>query len=93
MIAEGTLAELIARTVGARRRVTLTLDRVPERPLPGLSNGDGPTLHGEVDDVAAELAALLGRVSAMGCRVRDLEMRAPSLQAVFLHLTGKELRE
>ncbi len=92
-IAHGTLSELIARTVGARRRVTVTLDHPPETPVPGLANGEGPVLRGEVDDVAGELSALLARVSAAGCHVRDLEVRPPSLQSVFLHLTGRELRE
>ncbi|HET7226402.1 MAG TPA: ABC transporter ATP-binding protein [Candidatus Eisenbacteria bacterium] len=93
VIADGTLAALVAGTIGARRRVTVTLDRVPATPLPGFANGDGPVFHGELDDVATELGALLARVHGAGCAVRDLDVRAPSLQAVFLHLTGRELRE
>jgi linearmycin/streptolysin S transport system ATP-binding protein len=93
VIADGTLAALVAGTIGARRRVTVTLDRAPATPLPGFANGEGPVFHGELDDVATELGALLARVRGAGCAVRDLDVRAPSLQAVFLHLTGRELRE
>ena len=93
VIADGTLAELVARTVGARRRVTLAVDHPPQAPIAGLSNGSGAVLHGELDDVARELPGLLERVSRAGCQVRDLDVRAPSLQSVFLHLTGRELRE
>lgn len=93
-IAEGSLAELIAQTIGRQRRITLTLDR----PLSGqLHNGltmVGPTTaSGEVIDVASDLPAMLDRVRAAGARVNDLKIEAPSLQAVFIHLTGRELRE
>jgi len=94
LIAAGTLPELVRGTVGARRLVTLRLDRVPAGPLPGLTAGDGGTLwRGPMEDVDADLAALLARVAAAGCAVLDLEVRGPSLQSVFLHLTGRELRE
>ncbi|HVP37889.1 MAG TPA: ABC transporter ATP-binding protein [Candidatus Saccharimonadales bacterium] len=93
-IAAGTLAELVARTVGGRRTVTFALETPPAAPVAGLSGEpDAPVLRGELGDVAAELPAMLARVEAAGCRVRDIEVRGPSLQAVFLHLTGRELRE
>ncbi len=94
VIAAGTLAELVQRTVGPGRVVTLRLDRAPEQPVAGLAATDEPaTFCGQVGNVDAELTALLGRVAAAGCAVRDLEVRHPSLQSVFLHLTGRELRE
>jgi ABC-2 type transport system ATP-binding protein len=92
--AAGTLQELIASTVGERRRVTLTVERLPERPLAGLAaDGDGHTLSAEVRDVAAELPALLQQAAAAGVVVRDVAVKGPSLHAVFIHLTGRELRE
>ena len=39
------------------------------------------------------LAAMLGQVRDAGCRVLDVEVRSPSLHSVFIHLTGRELRE
>ena len=41
----------------------------------------------------AELPGLLARLQGAGLAVRDLEVRSASLQAVFLELTGKDLRE
>ena len=92
--ASGTLQELIASTVGVGRRVSLSVERLPERPLAGLAaDGDGHTLRAEVRDVAAELPALLQQAAAAGLVVRDVAVKGPSLHAVFLHLTGRELRE
>jgi ABC-2 type transport system ATP-binding protein len=74
--------------------VTLTLDR----PLPGPPDGpaagpEGRTLRVQAADVAAELPPLLERVRAAGCHVEDVGVQGPTLQDVFLHLTGRELRE
>jgi hypothetical protein len=44
-------------------------------------------------DVATELPPLLDRVRRAGRLVDDVDVRGPSLQAVFIHLTGRELRE
>ncbi|MEK7329486.1 MAG: ABC transporter ATP-binding protein [Candidatus Eisenbacteria bacterium] len=94
MIAAGTLGELVEHTVGAQRRVTLTLDRAPANPLPGFETGaTSTTLRTQVRDVAGELPSLLGIVREAGCKVLDVEVRSPSLHAVFIHLTGRELRE
>ena len=94
VIAGGTLNELVEQTVGVRRRVTLTLDRAPAGPLPGFEAGQGSTtLVAPVRDVAGELPPLLAAVRDSGCKVLDVEVRSPSLHAVFIHLTGRDLRE
>jgi ABC-2 type transport system ATP-binding protein len=94
VIAAGTLAELVRDTVGAERTVTLKLDRPSTTPLAGMTDAGGGTLwRGAVRDVDADLADLFERVRAAGAAVEDLEVRKPTLQAVFLHLTGRELRE
>ena len=36
---------------------------------------------------------VLRALSAQGRDVEDVEVRGPSLQSVFIHLTGRELRE
>jgi ABC-2 type transport system ATP-binding protein len=94
VIASGTLEELVARTVGHHRRVTLRLDRAPEQPIAGFNGGsEGALLRAQVDNVGAELPALIQRAEAAGFTIQDIEVRSPSLQSVFLHLTGRELRE
>ncbi len=92
-IAEGTLAELIASTVGADRRVVFTLaEDCPD--LIGFSiSDDRRQLVAEVEDVSLELPGLLTRIREGGGRVSDLDVHPPSLHSVFIHLTGRELRE
>ena len=46
-----------------------------------------------MSDVDAGLAEMLETIAAAGRTVEDLEVRRPSLQSVFIHLTGRELRE
>ena len=92
-IAEGTLGELISSTVGANRRVVFTLaEACPE--LGGFTTSDdGLELATEVEDVALDLPELLARIRESGGRVCDLDVHPPSLHSVFIHLTGRELRE
>jgi ABC-2 type transport system ATP-binding protein len=80
VIAAGTLPELVDQTVGKDRLVTLRL-------------ADGRTETARMRDVAAELPPLLDRIRLTGATVDDVDVRGPSLQAVFIHLTGRELRE
>jgi ABC-2 type transport system ATP-binding protein len=92
-IADGTLTELIASTVGVNRRVTFNLTG-PAPELDGLEmSDDRRALVAEVEDVALELPGLLSRIRESGGQVSDLEVHSPSLRAVFIHLTGRELRE
>ena len=101
VIAAGTLGELVAQTVGRHRLVTLRLDLAlgadagTAFAASGVSaTGDDPRLlTARMTDVAAELPSLLDRIRLAGRAVDDVEVRGPSLQAVFIHLTGRELRE
>jgi ABC-2 type transport system ATP-binding protein len=93
-IAAGTFSELVEQTVGTRRQITLTLDRPLPQPLDGgAAEFQDRTVHLQAEDVAAELPPLLERVRAAGCHVEDVGVQSPTLQMVFLHLTGRELRE
>jgi ABC-2 type transport system ATP-binding protein len=93
-IAAGTFDELVEQTVGTCRQVTLTLDRTLPQPLEGCAaESQGRTVRLQAVDVAAELPPLLERVRAAGCQVEDVGVQSPTLQLVFLHLTGRELRE
>jgi ABC-2 type transport system ATP-binding protein len=97
VIASGTLPELVDRTVGRHRMVTLRIDA----PLSQSSVQDGfevdsidpRTLRAKLTDVAVELPPLLDRLRGAGRSVEDVDVRGPSLQSVFIHLTGRELRE
>ena len=93
-IAAGTMAELVEQTVGRHRLVTLRIDAPVDAP-PGVEvdAADPRTLRVKVSNVARELPALLAAIAAQGREVEDVDVRGPSLQSVFIHLTGRELRE
>src|SRR5262245_11416193 len=95
VIAAGTLPELVDQTVGRHRVVTLRLDApaaaVPSGAAPDAE--DPRLLRARVKDVARDLPALLTAVTTGGREIQDVEVRGPSLQSVFIHLTGRELRE
>ena len=100
VIAAGTMSELVDQTVGRFRMVTLRLDSpldaasVVRNAAPG--NGspvDDRVLKARMQDVATELPPLLEQIRVAGRTVEDVEVRGPSLQSVFIHLTGRELRE
>ena len=94
-IAAGTFHELLRDTIGTQRRVTIELEGAPPEALlqRGYEAGEDNALTCTIDDVAGELPALLNEIKAAGGVVRDVHVQAPSLQAVFIHLTGRELRE
>jgi len=94
-IADGTMDQLVAGTIGRGRRVTLILDRPVSNGLAsgGQPSADGTSIAFTVEDMAAELPALIQRFAAAHCRVEDVQIERPSLHAVFIHLTGRELRE
>ena len=93
-IASGTVAELIASTIGVRHEIALRLDAPPppELAVTGL-RVDDRSLVGRIDNVAGELAPLLARIAASGRVVEDVQLASPTLHSVFIALTGRELRE
>ncbi len=96
VIAGGTLAELVDRTVGRHRLVTLRLDAPIDRAVPAgavVDAADARLLRARVEDVSRDLPALLAAVASAGGAIQDVDVRGPSLQSVFIHLTGRELRE
>jgi ABC-2 type transport system ATP-binding protein len=54
---------------------------------------DGAVVRCTVGEVATALPALLHALHAAGFAVGNIEVSAPRLHALFLHLTGQELRE
>ncbi len=98
VIASGTLPELVDRTVGRHRTVTLRLSAPLDAAIvPRLRIEVDPAeprqVRARMTDVATDLPPLLDGIRAAGATVDDVDVRGPSLQAVFIHLTGRELRE
>jgi ABC-2 type transport system ATP-binding protein len=101
VIADGTIEQLIRESIGTSRLVRLRLDR-PLRQQLVFGFDDAGRVIGRVGDdhvstridtVSVQLPRLLDTVRSQGYDVSDVEVHAPSLHHVFLHLTGNELRD
>jgi ABC-2 type transport system ATP-binding protein len=94
VVASGTLTELIQQTVGTGRQVRLQVENEYVKDVPGWTwDPRGRRFDACVEDVADQLPQLLHRMSTAGYSVTDVEVHAPRLHQVFLHLTGRALRE
>jgi ABC-2 type transport system ATP-binding protein len=100
LIAEGTRAELVSM-VGEGDQVRLSATGDLAAAAAGLAARSwvrqAKALDGSIDLVVekarSELPAILTDVAAGGVTVRSVEVTEPDLEAVFLHLTGRALRD
>jgi ABC-2 type transport system ATP-binding protein len=94
IIAEGAPAEIQARTLG-ETRITVRCERpVDAAPPSGVSlDADGKTLHATSAAAARKLAEMLRWVDEKGFGLEDLSLKKPTLEDVFIELTGKRLRD
>ena len=102
LIALGTQAEL-TRQVGEMETLILHVDESedPERlasairALKGVRRADvaDHTVTVIVPQAAEALAPAVARANELGIKIRSVDMREPNLEAVFLHLTGRALRD
>lgn len=94
ILAEGSLDQLIAGTSSLERSLRLSFDQPPTRlQLAPRFRIQGSSIHGEVRDLAAELQGLLQASRDAGLEVVDIHLEAPSLEDVFTHMTGREVRD
>jgi ABC-2 type transport system ATP-binding protein len=100
IIAAGSHAELV-KIVGGVDRITLTINaesaRVIEawkkaRGVKNVSAEDG-TLTVLADDSNQVLPRLFDAAASSGVRITSVDIQAPNLEVVFLHLTGRALRD
>jgi ABC-2 type transport system ATP-binding protein len=100
IIAQGTHDELV-KIVGELDRIDLTINAEAERVLEQwrategvhqVSDQDG-TLTLLVDDSNLVLPRLFESATQVGVRITSVEIQEPNLEAVFLHLTGRALRD
>jgi ABC-2 type transport system ATP-binding protein len=100
VIAEGTRSELV-RLVGQTDRVSLGATGNTRAAADALRTFDGvleaTAREGGIDvivpDAATHLPGLLETAARAGAAIRSVEVVEPDLEAVFLHLTGKALRD
>ena len=94
LIDTGTYTELLGRTIGASQQVSIRF-AIPPAHLPPMLQPTDSELEaiGLIDDVLIELPQLLRSLQDCSASIEHLTLRQPTLQHLFLHLTGKELRE
>jgi ABC-2 type transport system ATP-binding protein len=98
--AEGTRRELVS-LVGEKDRVAITGTGDLEaavaavRSTAGVSGASSTDRRIEIltDSASTILPELLAKVAAAGGAINTVEVVEPNLEAVFLHLTGKALRD
>lgn len=100
LIAYGTHRELI-RLVGEQTRIDLTVTLEPEKVIPAWKQVEGISQIDRTDGRISVLATDSNRVlpylfeatARLGGRITSVDILEPNLEAVFLHLTGKALRD
>ncbi len=100
VIAQGTHDELI-KMVGEQTRIDITLNTEGEKILPAWQKTEGvakiDSLDGKVtalvDDSNRVLPRLFDAASRANVRITSVDIQEPNLETVFLHLTGRALRD
>lgn len=100
IIAYGTHDELI-KLVGKETRIDITINAEGERVLEAWRSTEGVaridasdgTLTALVDDSNRVLPRLFDAASKVGVRITSVDIQEPNLETVFLHLTGRALRD
>lgn len=97
VISEGEIGELHAQ-VPSRRVVRVKLERGLGRPLGALTGliniqEDSLTLSFELESLTRDLPVALAAIADCGGIIEDVRTERPSLEEVFLHLTGRSLRD
>jgi len=96
VIAVGTRDELVRAAFGTRSEVVARFERMDESAAAWIRQRggrfDGAAARFEVEQPTA-MVALLEAAARAGHTLVDVSLRRPDLESVFLHLTGRELRE
>jgi len=92
IIASGTTEELIRKSVGAKQALTIETASpisvgLKEKLTRAGAVVDGDRIQASVEDPATQIRNLLELLHADGVAVRDLTLKNPTLEQVFLQLT------
>jgi ABC-2 type transport system ATP-binding protein len=98
IVALGTKDELVRSTLGTRQTLAIEAEsNVPEVLRRRLEARGAAVVENRaqisIAEPAREIAEVLEEFRRDGVAVRDLTLKTATLEAVFLQLTGKELRE
>ncbi|WP_449240531.1 ABC transporter ATP-binding protein [Desulfoscipio gibsoniae] len=100
LIAQGSREELI-RLVGQQEQVDICIEGLNAETLNDLRHMpsiveltyENNRLSIATTGASRILSTVLGKAECCGNRVKSVEIREPNLESVFLHLTGKGLRD
>jgi ABC-2 type transport system ATP-binding protein len=96
IIATGTKEELVRSSFGTRSQVLARFSG-DEAAIAAWTARNGGRMNGETAEFtveqATEIARLLEDATRAGLELLDVSLRRPNLESVFLHLTGRELRD
>ncbi len=94
VIADGTLEELIEETIGDQKHLELLIDSMQSDAIDGLIyDSVSSSYRTTIRSTQHELPMLLRQIADCGGELLDMHMHRSDLHQVFLHLTGRELRE
>ena len=96
IIALGTRDELVQGAFASRSQVRASFAAPPERIEAWVESRGGKVVNGAAEftiEHSTEIAELLDAAARSGLELTDVSLRRPNLESVFLHLTGRELRE
>jgi ABC-2 type transport system ATP-binding protein len=96
----GTPREIQSRVLGQTKievttKAALPLDSLPEkiRNEKHSTSEDGRTLSVQSSTPASLIVELVRWIDQLGFELEDIQMKRPTLEDVFIELTGKRLRE
>ncbi len=94
IIADGPLHQLLHKHLGQTKAVFELATAMPLPPMwTDLTATDPKVWQCDLQEIAADLATYLRRFQAADIEIADIRLVRPNLQALFLHLTGRELRD
>ncbi|HMF90620.1 MAG TPA: ABC transporter ATP-binding protein [Candidatus Angelobacter sp.] len=96
IIAHGTHAELVQGVFGSRSHVLVRFAKTDELVAAWVTQRGGHVINGGTQftvEHPAEIGGLLEAAAKAGFELLDVSLRRPNLESVFLHLTGRELRD
>jgi|SRR5579862_5137726 len=96
IIALGTNADLVQNAFGTRSQVLVRFAGAEDRVRVWVTEHGGQAVDGAAQftiEHPTEIAALLEDSAKAGLELLDVSLRKPNLESVFLHLTGRELRD
>ena len=100
IIEQGTPREIQQRVLGRTVVEVTASGPIPHESLPSLVRDlkstfqdSGRTISLQTDEPAAAVVELVRYVDSCGLKLADIHLKRPTLEDVFIELTGKKLRE